>query len=174
MSISIKRKFVKASGFAIMAFFVLSACGGGNEKAVIDTTNTSSTSTTVTSTTAPVAVTSTVEEVQVASTTTINPEEWIGPRHPLTGLPAEEGIIPRPALAVKIGNNDTNSLPHEGLLEADVVYEALIEAGKTRFLGVYQSSLPERVAPVRSARSTDISLIAVSYTHLTLPTIYYV
>ena len=159
MSISIKRKFVKASGFAIMAFFVLSACGGGNEKAVIDTINTSSTSTTVTSTTAPVAVTSTVEEVQVASTTTINPEEWIGPRHPLTGLPAEEGIIPRPALAVKIGNNDTNSLPHEGLLEADVVYEALIEAGKTRFLGVYQSSLPERVAPVRSARSTDISLI---------------
>ena len=95
----------------------------------------------------------------IATTTTIDPEDWVGPRHPLTGLPTSEGIIPRPALAVKIGNNDINSLPHEGLAEADIVYEALIEAGKTRFLGIYQSSLPDRVAPVRSARSTDISLI---------------
>lgn len=95
----------------------------------------------------------------IATTTTIDSKEWVGPKHPLTGLPALEGIVPRPALAVKIGNNDFNSLPHEGLAEADIVYEALIEAGKTRFLGIYQSSLPERIAPVRSARSTDISLI---------------
>ena len=139
----------------VLGFFFLVSCGG-SEEIIVETTTTSSPA--LTSTTSSVVVVSTTNET-VLPTTTINPEDWVGPRHPLTGLPALDGIVPRPALAVKIGNNDANSIPHEGLEEADIVYEALIEAGKTRFLGVYQSSLPERIAPVRSARSTDISLI---------------
>ena len=155
---SIKKNFELKRIFfiATLGLLFLASCGGSEKIATEATTTSSSTSLSTTSST--LAVTTTAQTV-IATTTTIDPEDWVGPRHPLTGLPTSEGIIPRPALAVKIGNNDVNSLPHEGLAEADIVYEALIEAGKTRFLGIYQSSLPDRVAPVRSARSTDISLI---------------
>ncbi|MDP7118549.1 MAG: DUF3048 domain-containing protein, partial [Acidimicrobiales bacterium] len=84
---------------------------------------------------------------------------WTGAHHPLTGLPAVNGLSRLPALAVKIGNNDTRSLPQVGLEAADIVYEAHIENNVTRFLGIYQSQLPERIGLVRSARSTDINLI---------------
>ena len=156
MSIKKNCELKKTFFIATLGLLFLASCGGSEKIATEATTTSSSTSLSTTSST--LAVTTTTQTV-IATTTTIDPEDWVGPRHPLTGLPTSEGIIPRPALAVKIGNNDINSLPHEGLAEADIVYEALIEAGKTRFLGIYQSSLPDRVAPVRSARSTDISLI---------------
>ena len=156
MSIKKNRELKRIFFIATLGLLFLASCGGSEKIATEATTTSSSTSLSATSST--LAVTPTTQTV-IATTTTIDPEDWVGPRHPLTGLPTSEGIIPRPALAVKIGNNDVNSLPHEGLAEADIVYEALIEAGKTRFLGIYQSSLPDRVAPVRSARSTDISLI---------------
>ena len=149
---------IKSFFLGISGLLLLVACGG-SQKISVNTTTTTSSPPVPSSTTSSVVEVTTSTEAVVVSTTTIDPEEWIGPKHPLTGLPALEGVVPRPALAVKIGNNDVNSLPHEGLAEADIVYEALIEAGKTRFLGIYQSSLPERIAPVRSARSTDISLI---------------
>ena len=156
----ITRNFALTKSFllGVSGLLFLVACGGG-QKTSVNTTTTSLTPSTLPSTTSSVVEVTTSTEIVIATTTTIDPKEWVGPKHPLTGLPALEGIVPRPALAVKIGNNDFNSLPHEGLAEADIVYEALIEAGKTRFLGIYQSSLPERIAPVRSARSTDISLI---------------
>ena len=156
----IARNFALTKSFllGVSGLLFLAACGGG-QKTSVNTTTTSSPPSTLPSTTSSVVEVTTSTEAVIATTTTIDPKEWVGPKHPLTGLPALEGIVPRPALAVKIGNNDFNSLPHEGLAEADIVYEALIEAGKTRFLGIYQSSLPERIAPVRSARSTDISLI---------------
>ena len=156
----ITRNFALTKSFllGVSGLLFLVACGGG-QKTSVNTTTTSSPPSTLPSTTSSVVEVTTSTEIVIATTTTIDPKEWVGPKHPLTGLPALEGIVPRPALAVKIGNNDFNSLPHEGLAEADIVYEALIEAGKTRFLGIYQSSLPERIAPVRSARSTDISLI---------------
>ena len=156
MIIKKNRELKRIFFIATLGLLFLASCGGSEKIATEATTTSSSTSLSATSST--LAVTTTTQTV-IATTTTIDPEDWVGPRHPLTGLPTSEGIIPRPALAVKIGNNDVNSLPHEGLAEADIVYEALIEAGKTRFLGIYQSSLPDRVAPVRAARSTDISLI---------------
>lgn len=156
----ITRNFALTKSFllGVSGLLFLVACGG-SQKTSVNTTSTSLPPSTLPSTTSSVVEVTTSTEAVIATTTTIDPKEWVGPKHPLTGLPALEGIVPRPALAVKIGNNDFNSLPHEGLAEADIVYEALIEAGKTRFLGIYQSSLPERIAPVRSARSTDISLI---------------
>ena len=156
----ITRNFALTKSFllGVSGLLFLVACGG-SQKTSVNTTTTSPPPSTLPSTTSSVVEVTTSTEAVIATTTTIDPKEWVGPKHPLTGLPALEGIVPRPALAVKIGNNDFNSLAHEGLAEADIVYEALIEAGKTRFLGIYQSSLPERIAPVRSARSTDISLI---------------
>jgi hypothetical protein len=100
---------------------------------------------------------STTTTIGLATTTTIL--GWAGPVHPLTGLPAVDGTVDRPALVVKIGNNDSKSLPQLGLEDADVVYEVHIENGVTRFLAVFHSEVPALVGPVRSARSSDIDLI---------------
>lgn len=77
----------------------------------------------------------------------------------LTGLTVEDpGVLSRPALAVKIDNVDS-ARPQAGLIEADLVYEELVEGGLTRFLAIYHSTDPASVGPVRSARSTDVPLL---------------
>ncbi|WP_329624715.1 DUF3048 domain-containing protein [Streptomyces sp. NBC_01255] len=74
---------------------------------------------------------------------------------PLTGLPAR----PAPVLAVKI-DNVAAARPHTGLGAADLVYVEQVEGGVTRLLAVYSSRLPELAGPVRSARESDIALLA--------------
>lgn len=77
------------------------------------------------------------------------------PRWPLTGLPAESaGAISRRIVSVKIENSAT-ARPQSGLQGADVVYETVVEGGITRFNALYQSTLPDPVGPVRSARLSD-------------------
>jgi hypothetical protein len=71
-----------------------------------------------------------------------------------------------PALAVKIDNVKA-ARPQTGLAAADVVYVEPVEGGLTRLVAVYSSHLPGRVGPVRSARQTDIELLA-QYGHPTL------
>lgn len=76
---------------------------------------------------------------------------------PLLGTP---GRAPeRAALAVKIDNTDPGR-PPTGLTRADVVFEEMVEGGLTRLLAVYQAEDPRTVGPVRSARSTDLSILA--------------
>jgi hypothetical protein len=75
---------------------------------------------------------------------------------PLLGTP---GPVPdRAALAVKIDDTERGR-PQSGLAEADVVFEEMVEGGLTRLLAVYQSRDPDTVGPVRSARSTDLSIL---------------
>ncbi|MFE2560367.1 DUF3048 domain-containing protein [Streptomyces sp. NPDC059352] len=76
-------------------------------------------------------------------------------RSPFTGLPAR----PAPVLAVKI-DNVAAARPHTGLGAADLVYVEQVEGGVTRLLAVYSSRLPELTGPVRSARESDIALLA--------------
>jgi hypothetical protein len=76
---------------------------------------------------------------------------------PLLGTPGE--VPPRAALAVKIENTGRGR-PQAGLNEADVVFEEQVEGRLTRLLAVYQSQDPETVGPVRSARTTDLTLLA--------------
>ena len=84
-----------------------------------------------------------------------------GPTAPLTGLLTSDfSLAERRALAVKVDNANGRARPQVGLGSADVVYEALIEGGKTRFLAVFHSNIPALIGPVRSARSTDIDLVA--------------
>ena len=79
---------------------------------------------------------------------------------PLTGLPTSDPLAERRrALAVKVGNNSIKSRPQVGLASADIVFEILIEAFRTRFLAVYQSEIPARIGPVRSARTSDFDLL---------------
>jgi hypothetical protein len=44
-------------------------------------------------------------------------------------------------------------------MEADVVYEILVEGGLTRFAAVFQSEDLEYVGPVRSGRPTDVEVV---------------
>ena len=100
--------------------------------------------------------TTTAAESQTSPTTVV-----VGPLAPFTGLPAPNAAAAgKPALVVKIGNNNDQSRPQMGLAEADVVYEELIESLKTRFAAVFQSQAPSEAGPVRSARTTDVDLLA--------------
>lgn len=64
-----------------------------------------------------------------------------------------------PVLAVKIDNVPA-ARPQTGLGSADVVYVEPVEGGLTRLVAIFAGDLPEEVGPVRSARRTDLDLLA--------------
>ncbi len=77
---------------------------------------------------------------------------------PLTGVPDPTGqSLTRPALSVKI-ENAPEARPQTGLQSADIVYEQIVEYGITRFMAVFNSSIPPVVGPVRSGRIMDPDL----------------
>ncbi len=78
---------------------------------------------------------------------------------PLTGLPTDPATAARPALVVKIDNFPTIARPQVGINQADVVFEEIVE-GITRFAAVFQSSQADPVGPIRSARTSDINILA--------------
>lgn len=65
----------------------------------------------------------------------------------------------RPAIGVKI-DNSIDARPQTGLTKADVVYDIIVEGGITRLLAVFHSQDATRIGPVRSARTSDISIMA--------------
>lgn len=76
-------------------------------------------------------------------------------RNVLTGLPGINGQV----LAVKF-DDTTYSHPQDGVEKADVVFVTQVEAGLTRLMGIYSSNYPEILGPVRSARISDIDILA--------------
>ena len=75
--------------------------------------------------------------------------------HALTGVEGVDG----PVLVVKL--DDTKfAHPQVGLRDADVVYIEQVEGGLTRLAAVFSSKIPEVVGPIRSARISDIELMA--------------
>jgi hypothetical protein len=89
------------------------------------------------------------------TTTTAPLPEW-----PLTGLAdaAASTSGDHPAIVVKM-DNSRDARPQTGINQADIVYELLVE-GITRFALVFHSDLADPVGPVRSARSSDVDLVA--------------
>lgn len=75
----------------------------------------------------------------------------------LTGEPGAAGRV----LAVKI-DNVAAARPATGLDDAAIVYAIEVEGGLSRLMAVYDAAdgLPRTVGPVRSARETDIQLLA--------------
>ena len=72
-----------------------------------------------------------------------------------TGLAGENKQI----LVVKI--DDTNAAhPQIGVEDADLVYVEQVEGGLTRLASIYTSKLPPLIGPIRSARISDIELLA--------------
>lgn len=76
--------------------------------------------------------------------------------NPLTGIGTAGDV-----LAVKIDNVGRAQSLHAGLNSADLVYVIQVEGGLSRYMAVYDSNnIPRAVGPVRSARQTDIPLLA--------------
>ncbi|TFD48352.1 DUF3048 domain-containing protein [Cryobacterium frigoriphilum] len=72
----------------------------------------------------------------------------------LRGVTVPAGSLMNPALSVKIDNHEA-ARPQIGLERADIVFEELVEGGLTRYLGVWQSDIPDTLGPVRSIRPMD-------------------
>ena len=74
----------------------------------------------------------------------------------LNGLPPKSG----PIVVIKV-DNATSALPlQKGFADAPVVYQEVIEGQATRFAAVFVGPGSPEVGPVRSARDTDIELLA--------------
>lgn len=89
-----------------------------------------------------------------------------GPRWPLTGHPlADPAAAAHAAIAVKVPDN-RNEHPQAGINDADIVFvqlEGYVDRrgeSATRLVPVFHTTLPERVAPVRSVRPVDVPLLA--------------
>ena len=76
-------------------------------------------------------------------------------RNVFTGLPGTSG----PVLAAKF-DDTPYAHPQEGVEFADVLFVTQVEAGLTRLMGIYSSQYPERLGPIRSARISDIDILA--------------
>ncbi len=117
---------------AALAMFV-SACGGGDSNAAT-----------------PKKTTTT----EAATTTTAAP-----PTAPLTGLPDPGGASHgRPVLSVKV-ENYPDARPQAGIDQADVLYEEEVEAHITRFVAMFNSTVPAVIGPVRSVRAEDPDIV---------------
>jgi hypothetical protein len=64
-----------------------------------------------------------------------------------------------PILAVKIDDTFL-ARPQIGLESADLVYIEQVEGGLTRLAAIFSSVIPQNVGPVRSARISDIDILA--------------
>ncbi|WP_199432269.1 DUF3048 domain-containing protein [Qaidamihabitans albus] len=76
-----------------------------------------------------------------------------------SATPSEPPEPQRRLLVIKIDNVEP-ARPQTGLGAAEVVYVEPVEGGLTRLAAVYSANLPDVAGPVRSARQTDIQLLA--------------
>ncbi len=85
------------------------------------------------------------------STPTPRPTSTSTPVPPPTPTVTYSSTFTFQPMAVMI-DNQADARPQTGLGDADVVYEAVTEAGITRFMAIYAHKSPNVVGPIRSAR----------------------
>lgn len=78
---------------------------------------------------------------------------------PLRGTTVPAGAVSGPALSAKIDNHP-DARPQFGLEHTDIVYEELVEGGLTRYVAIWQSTVPELIGPVRSIRPMDPDIVS--------------
>jgi len=88
-----------------------------------------------------------------------SPSDSVGIPEGASPLSGRAGGAGKPVLVVKF-DNTPNAQPHSGLTSADIVYVEEVEFGLTRIAAVFSSVLPKTVGPIRSARISDIDLLA--------------
>ena len=85
---------------------------------------------------------------------------WAAARTASAGRPpGAPSRVAAPALGVKV-DNVAAARPPTGLAPAEVVYVEPVEGGFTRLLALYGEQKPPVVGPVRSARESDLQLLA--------------
>lgn len=82
------------------------------------------------------------------------------PENSISSLPGGDG----PVLVVKI-DDTSQARPQIGLEYADIVYIEQVEGGLTRLAAIFSSKIPQKIGPVRSARISDVELLA-QYGHV--------
>jgi hypothetical protein len=113
---------------------------------------------TTTSTTAPTPTTTVPETTTTTVGTTTTTEPEIVVPETINGLSAEEDLIDRRVVGVKIDNHP-KARPQSALQSADAVYEVLVEGGITRFLVLFHQTDLDWVGPNRSGRPTDSKIM---------------
>jgi hypothetical protein len=78
------------------------------------------------------------------------------PYHPFNG--GQTGLT-NPVIAIKV-DNTAPAHPQYGVQSADIVYVEQVEGGETRLMAIFSSRLPDRVEPIRSARISDLHVLA--------------
>ena len=73
----------------------------------------------------------------------------------LSGREGSDGEI----LAVKI-DDSVSARPQIGIDRADIVYIEQVEGGLTRLAAIFSSEIPTLIGPIRSARISDIEILA--------------
>lgn len=88
---------------------------------------------------------------------------WVEPEAselaPLRGTRVPAGSVENPSLAAKIDNH-ADARPQVGLEKTDIVFEELVEGGLTRYVAVWQSTIPDLIGPVRSIRPMDPDIVS--------------
>lgn len=135
---------MKHLSLLLVLVLVAAACGGSESE---DSTTTTSIRDATSTTTTPTST----------STTTTTVPSTFAERWPLTGEGTDE--VAGPIIAVKI-DNTSSGRPQEGLADADLVFEVLVEGGIPRLIALYQSTVPDTIGPVRSLREVDPKLVA--------------
>ncbi|MGI9199373.1 MAG: DUF3048 domain-containing protein [Candidatus Nanopelagicaceae bacterium] len=78
-----------------------------------------------------------------------------GPISKLSGKAAIDG----PLVVVKIDDTD-QAHPQVGIDKADLIYIEQVEGGLVRLAAIFSTEIPDQIGPVRSARISDIDLLA--------------
>ncbi len=78
---------------------------------------------------------------------------------PLRGTTVAAGSLDHASVAAKIDNH-WDAWPQVGLELTDIVFEELVEGGITRYVAVWQSTIPDLLGPVRSIRPMDPDIVS--------------
>jgi hypothetical protein len=135
---------MRAAAAVILGALVLAGCSGGEPTPAPSTTSPT-----------PTPASSSAPASPSALPTPSGPGIPPG-ASPFSGLPGGEG---KPVLAIKIDNTRA-AQPHAGLQAADLVYVEEVEWDLTRLLAIYNSQIPDVIGPVRSARISDMDILA--------------
>lgn len=79
---------------------------------------------------------------------------------PLTGVKVKNEAATKQLVTAIMIENSPDARPHSGLKQSGVVYEAIAEAGITRYIVLYQEDKPNLIGPVRSLRPYYLSWAA--------------
>lgn len=133
---------------------ILCGCAGsGNEETTEDTTETTEDTSETTETTEDVPET-TVEIPE----TTVETDPPIVYTNPLTGEVVDAEFTVRP-IAIML-NNHKVALPHHGVSAADIIYEACVEGGMTRYMAIFTDvAAAGPIGSVRSCRPPFVDIV---------------